>query len=127
MAFIWSFIIGAAICLIGQLLMEMKVPAPLLFFGFIALGGILAPFGVIDKLSALGPGGYNIMACGLGTAGFGTAMQLCMGVFPPFVMVLILLIFLIGLGAAAGNIYYNKYADKVMMPPMPPSSTELSE
>jgi len=34
-------------------------------------------------------------------------------------MVLILLIVLIGLGAVAGNIYFKKYPDKVMMPPMP--------
>ena len=119
MAFIWSFIIGAAICLIGQLLTELKVPQPLLFVGFITLGGILAPFGVTDKLSALAPGGYNIMATGLGTAGFGTTFQLCKGVILPLVMVLILIIVLLGLGAVAGNIYYKKYPDKVMMPPMP--------
>ena len=124
MAFIWSFIIGGAICVIGQLLEEIKVPKPLLLAGFIVLGGILAPFGVMDKLSALGSGGVNIMAVGLGSAGFGTAMQLCMGKAAPLVMVLVLLIILIGLGAVAGNIYYKKHPDKVVMPPMPESSEQ---
>lgn len=113
MAFIWSFIIGGIICIIGQLLEEIKVPKPLLLGGFIVLGGILTPLGMINTLSALGSGGVNIMAVGLGSAGFGTGMQLGMGSFAPILMVLLLLIILIGLGAAGGNIYYNKYPNKL--------------
>ncbi|HWQ76481.1 MAG TPA: hypothetical protein VN441_14305 [Syntrophomonas sp.] len=113
MAFIWSFIIAGVICAIGQLLAEVKVPKPLLLGGFLVLGGLLTPFGVIDSLSALGSGGVNILACGLGSAGFGTAIQLCSGTFAPLLIVLLLLIVLIGMGAVAGNIYYRKYPDKL--------------
>jgi hypothetical protein len=119
LAFIWSFIIAGAICIIGQLLTEMKVPQPLIMGGVIIFGGIISPFGMMDKLSELGAGGINIVASGLGGAGFGTAIALCNGVIPPLFMVLVMLTVLLGLGALSGNIYYNKYPEKVTMPPMP--------
>jgi hypothetical protein len=54
-----------------------------------------------------------------GCAGVGTAIAFSGGIFAPLMMVLCLLITVIALGAAAGNIYFTKYAAKVPEPPAP--------
>lgn len=117
MAYLYSFIIGGLLCVLGQLIIEIKVPKPVVLCGFIILGGVLTPFGIFDKLASWGAGSMNIMACGLGNAGIGTAVQACMGIIAPLLMVLCLLIILIGLGSLSGNLYFKKYADK--LPPLP--------
>lgn len=109
MTFIWSFIIGGIVCLVAQVLAECKIPRPLILVGFIVIGGILTPFGIIDKLAALGPGGINSMALGPGNAGTATTLLLLStGVPVPLIMVAILIVLLILMGALAGNINYNR-------------------
>jgi hypothetical protein len=117
MAFVFSFLIGGAVCLIGQACTEIKIPPPIPTIGIIVLGGILTPFGVMDALARLGAGGTYAFASGLGSGAFATGGLLAQGMAQPIVMFIILLLFLFGIGAICGNLYYGMYPDKVQMPP----------
>jgi hypothetical protein len=109
MTILWSFLIGGIVTLIGQLVAETKLPPPWIVVIFIVLGGVLTPFGVTDKLFALGQGA-NADAIGPGSAGTGTMLQwLGTGSPLPFIYVAVLMFVLIVLGAVAGYIRYEKF------------------
>jgi hypothetical protein len=120
MAFVFSFLIGGAVCLIGQVCTEIKIPPPIPTIGIIVLGGILTPFGVMDALARAGAGGTYAFASGLGNGAFVTGGLFAQGTAQPIVMFIILLLILFGIGAACGILYHGMYPDKVRIPPEMP-------
>ena len=117
MACVFSFLIGGAVCLIGQICTELKIPPPVSTVCIIIIGGILTPFGVMDALARAGAGGTYVFASGLGNGAFVTGGLLAQGMAQPIVMLIVLLFILFGIGAICGNLYYGKYPDKVRIPP----------
>lgn len=61
MEFLWAFIVGGLICVVGQILMDTTklTPARILVI-FLLIGSVLGYFGVYDKLIELGGAGATV-------------------------------------------------------------------
>mgnify|MGYP003398084734 CR=1 FL=1 len=61
MEFLWAFIVGGLICVVGQILMDttMLTPARILVI-FLLAGSILGYFGIYDKLIEIGGAGATV-------------------------------------------------------------------
>lgn len=69
MAFVMAFLIGGALCLLFQIILDLtkgRVPV-ILLVGLIA-GGVLTPLGITGALSQLGGAGFLVMVVGAGQA-----------------------------------------------------------
>ena len=69
MEFIYAFIIGGAICVIGQILMDTTklTPARILVV-FVTFGAALGAFGLYDKVIEIGGSGATIPLIGFGNS-----------------------------------------------------------
>ncbi len=102
MEFVTAFILGGLICLAFQIFSDFtKIPVPFVLIGGIALGAILAPFGIADALLKFGGAGFSITVVGAGQAIFGTTQALLAGVPAPFLAILVLFAVLVAIGIAA--------------------------
>lgn len=67
MEFIKAFIVGGAICVIGQILMDTtKLTPGRILVVFVTIGTILGAFGIYDKLVEFGGAGATIPLPGFG-------------------------------------------------------------
>ena len=67
MTYLWAFLIGGAICSVGQILIDktMLTPARILVM-YVVLGVILGAFGVYDKLIDFAGAGATVPLTGFG-------------------------------------------------------------
>ncbi len=67
MTYLWAFLIGGAICSIGQILIDktMLTPARILVM-YVVMGVILGTFGVYDKLIDFAGAGATVPLTGFG-------------------------------------------------------------
>lgn len=67
MNFVWAFVVGGAICVIGQILIDKTnlTPARILV-GYVISGVILGAFGVYDKLVDFAGSGARVPLSGFG-------------------------------------------------------------
>lgn len=67
MEYVWSFLIGGAICVVGQLLIDFTkmTPARILVV-FVTLGVVLTGFGVYEPLVKLAGAGATVPLTGFG-------------------------------------------------------------
>lgn len=69
MSHLWAFLIGGAICVIGQLLIDgTKLTAPRVLVIFVATGAILTGLGVYQPLVKLAGNGATVPLPGFGYA-----------------------------------------------------------
>jgi len=69
MEFFYAFIIGGAICVVGQILMDTTklTPARILVV-FVTLGTVLGAFGLYDKVIEIGGSGATVPLVGFGNS-----------------------------------------------------------
>lgn len=111
MCFVYAFVFGAVICILGQILKDLNLKFlnfNLMMFLFIVIGALLGPTGILDKLGALGNGGIAIFPMGLGGAVFGVACAMFSGNPVLWIALMVLLVIIIGFAAATG---INKKVD----------------
>lgn len=67
MTYLWAFLIGGAICSVGQILIDktMLTPARILVM-YVVLGVILGSFGIYDKLIDFAGAGATVPLTGFG-------------------------------------------------------------
>lgn len=67
MTYLWAFLIGGAICSVGQILIDktMLTPARILVM-YVVMGVILGTFGVYDKLIDFAGAGATVPLTGFG-------------------------------------------------------------
>lgn len=67
MTYLWAFLIGGAICSVGQILIDktMLTPARILVM-YVVLGVILGAFGIYDKLVDFAGAGATVPLTGFG-------------------------------------------------------------
>ncbi|MEG0398566.1 MAG: stage V sporulation protein AE [Cetobacterium sp.] len=69
MEFFYAFIIGGAICVIGQILMDTtKLTPARILVAFVTTGAFLGAFGLYDKLIEIGGCGATIPLFGFGNS-----------------------------------------------------------
>ena len=67
MNFLWAFIIGGAICVIGQILLDRTQLTPArILVGYVSVGIILGAFGIYDKLIDFAGCGATVPLSGFG-------------------------------------------------------------
>ena len=91
MDFVWAFVIGGLICVIGQLLLDLfKLTPAHVVVSFVVAGALLDAFGLYDKLIAFAGAGATVPITSFGHSLLHGAMQeanehgyigLAMGVF----------------------------------------------
>ncbi|OPJ56727.1 stage V sporulation protein AE [Alkalithermobacter paradoxus] len=69
MDYLWAFIIGGTICLLGQILMDFfKIPVPYIMVTFVTSGVILTALGLYEPIIKLGGAGASVPLPGFGYA-----------------------------------------------------------
>lgn len=69
MEYVWAFIVGGIICLIGQIMMDFfKLPSPYVLVSFVTSGVILTALGLYEPLVKLGGAGATVPLPGFGYA-----------------------------------------------------------
>ncbi len=67
MDYIWAFLVGGTICLIGQILMDFfKMPSPYVLVSFVTSGVILTALGIYEPIVRLGGAGATVPLPGFG-------------------------------------------------------------
>ena len=67
MRFLWAFVIGGALCVIGQILIDKtKLTPARILVGYVISGVVLGAFGVYDKLVDLAGSGARVPLSGFG-------------------------------------------------------------
>lgn len=67
MNFIWTFLIGGAICVIGQILLDRtKLTPARILVGYVSVGIVLGAFGIYDKLIDFAGCGATVPLAGFG-------------------------------------------------------------
>lgn len=67
MRFLWAFLIGGAICAVGQILIDKtKLTPAKILVGYVVAGVVLGAFGVYDKLVAFAGSGARVPLTGFG-------------------------------------------------------------
>ncbi|GAB1476603.1 stage V sporulation protein AE [Bacillota bacterium] len=67
MDYLWTFLIGGAICVVGQLLIDgTKLTAPRVLVIFVATGAILTGLGLYEPLVILAGSGATVPLTGFG-------------------------------------------------------------
>ena len=128
MAILYSFLIGGAICLVAQLLTEIKIPFPVVAIILMVVGGgVLAKIGVFDWLCALGAGGVNVTAMGAGNGAYTAGTIISSGVWLPLVLGAGLNIILIMMGAACGGTLFKKFPEIFAKKPEQPEEKTEAE
>ena len=69
MNFFYAFIIGGAICVVGQILMDTtKLTPARILVAFVTLGAVLGGFGLYDKVIEIGGSGATVPLIGFGNS-----------------------------------------------------------
>lgn len=69
MEFFYAFIIGGAICVVGQILMDTtKLTPARILVAFVTLGTVLGAFGLYDKVIEIGGSGATVPLVGFGNS-----------------------------------------------------------
>ena len=69
MDYLYAFLIGGSICLIGQILMDFfKVPSPFVLVSFVTAGVFLTGLGLYEPLVKIGGAGATVPLPGFGYA-----------------------------------------------------------
>lgn len=69
MEFFYAFIIGGAICVIGQILMDTtKLTPARILVAFVTIGAVLGAFGLYDKVIEIGGSGATVPLIGFGNS-----------------------------------------------------------
>lgn len=69
MQFFYAFIIGGAICVIGQILMDTtKLTPARILVAFVTFGAVLGAFGLYDKVIEIGGSGATVPLIGFGNS-----------------------------------------------------------
>lgn len=69
MEFFYAFIIGGAICVVGQILMDTtKLTPARILVAFVTLGTVLGAFGIYDKVIEIGGSGATVPLVGFGNS-----------------------------------------------------------
>ncbi len=67
MRFLWAFVIGGALCVIGQILIDKtKLTPARILVGYVISGVVLGAFGLYDKLVDLAGSGARVPLSGFG-------------------------------------------------------------
>ncbi len=67
MKYLWAFIVGGLICVIGQILIDKtKLTPARIMVGFVCIGVILGAFGVYEQLIDLAGAGATVPISGFG-------------------------------------------------------------
>ena len=67
--FIWAFLIGGAICVVGQLLMDVfKLTPAHTMSGLVVIGAILGGLGLYDPLIKFAGAGASVPICSFGNS-----------------------------------------------------------
>jgi stage V sporulation protein AE len=67
MTYLWAFVIGGLLCVIGQLLIdETKLTPARILVGYVVAGVVLGALGVYPHLAALAGAGATVPLCGFG-------------------------------------------------------------
>lgn len=98
MQYLWAFLIGGAICVVGQLLIDYtKLTPARILVGFVVAGVILTAFGLYEPLVEFAGAGATVPLTGFG-------YTLAMGMQKAILQYGLLGIFTGGLTATAGGI-----------------------
>lgn len=69
MQFFYAFIIGGAICVVGQILMDTtKLTPARILVAFVTFGAVLGAFGLYDKVIEIGGSGATVPLIGFGNS-----------------------------------------------------------
>lgn len=67
MNYLWAFLVGGAICVIGQILIDKtKLTPARILVGFVCIGVVLGAFGIYDKLISFAGAGVTVPISGFG-------------------------------------------------------------
>ena len=67
MQYIYAFLVGGAICLVGQVLIDKtKLTPARILTGYVVLGVVLSAFGVYQPLADFAGAGATVPLCGFG-------------------------------------------------------------
>lgn len=112
MVFLYAILIGGVICAVTQLLVEVKLPFPIVAVLLMAVGGgVLSYTGTLDWLMSLGAGGVAVTALGCGNGAYAGGVALLQGNLAPTLMVAGVCIVLVFLGALAGGWLLKKHPE----------------
>ncbi|MFC0188399.1 stage V sporulation protein AE [Fictibacillus aquaticus] len=76
MEYFWAFVVGGAICVIGQLLMDVfKLTPAHVTTSFVVAGAVLDAFGIYDKLIEFAGAGASVPITSFGHSLLHGAMQ----------------------------------------------------
>ena len=69
MIYLWAFLIGGAICALGQLLIiTTKITSSRILVTFVLIGVVLQAVGLFDPISAFAGAGINVPIIGFGAS-----------------------------------------------------------
>lgn len=98
MNYLWAFVVGGAICVVGQLLIDYTKLSPArILTGYVVAGVILSAVGLYDPLAKLAGAGASVPLLGFGHL-------LAQGVVKAVDEIGLPGVFTGGIGAAAGGI-----------------------
>ncbi|WP_099192453.1 stage V sporulation protein AE [Tepidibacter mesophilus] len=67
MEYLRAFVVGGAICVIGQILMDFfKIPSPYVLVSFVTVGVILTGLGIYEPIVEFGGAGATVPLTGFG-------------------------------------------------------------
>lgn len=67
MSYVWAFVIGGAICVIGQLLIDYTALTPArILTGYVVAGVVLSAFGLYEPLAEFAGAGASVPLLGFG-------------------------------------------------------------
>ena len=67
MTYVWAFLIGGAICAVGQLFIDYtKLTPARILVGYVVAGVILGAVGLYPRLTAFAGAGASVPLCGFG-------------------------------------------------------------
>lgn len=113
MEFIMAFLVGGALCLLFQLILDVtKAPVPYILLVGLAVGGILTPLGITDMLASWGGAGFTIMVVGAGQAICATTQAALAGSPWPLLSVLGVFVVLTLVGLICGSCHHTLHHSK---------------
>ncbi|HIW75021.1 MULTISPECIES: SpoVA/SpoVAEb family sporulation membrane protein [Gordonibacter] len=113
MEFIMAFLVGGALCLLFQLILDVtKAPVPYILLVGLAVGGILTPFGIMDVLANWGGAGFTIMVVGAGQAMCATTQAALAGNPWPLLSVIGVFLVLTVVGLVCGSCHRALHPSK---------------
>lgn len=67
MKYVWAFVIGGLICVLGQILIDKtKLTPARILVGFVCIGVVLGAFGLYEKLTEFAGAGATVPISGFG-------------------------------------------------------------